>query len=104
MNANLEIINILKDWKFHSNVELSKISWRFWWHLHALKKMWFKFEKEWDARKNKKEYWKLLSSPTYRVVNGRILTLNWDIKRLVKRFEREEKKKSIFEKIKLFFK
>lgn len=56
--------------------------------------MWFTFEKKWNAKTDKDyiEYWKLISSPKYEVVNWHIITLNWKIKRLTKQIEREKPK------------
>lgn len=68
MNKTLQLINYMQDWEFHSNVELSNVAgWRFGGRLFNLRKQWFVFEKkqwEWYI-----EYWKLVKSPNFRIVN-----------------------------------
>lgn len=105
-NLSLNILWLLSDWKFHTNMEILKVWWhRFWWKLHQLKQMWFVFTKEkrheWD--KGYIEYWKLISSPTYTVTNGRIMTNFGKIKRIVSKCEKLKPKLTLWERIKLFF-
>ena len=105
MSAKLKILEILNDWEFHSNMELLKIWWhRFWWLIFSLKKMWFIFEKKWNAKtKDKIEYFKLIQAPEYKVVNQTIMTNAWKISRIEKKLDRmikdEEKPKNLFTKI-----
>lgn len=61
-----KVAKFMTDWKWHSNIELSKIwGWRFGGHLFELKKKWYLFDKKWKEKwdKNYTEYFKLIKEP-----------------------------------------
>ena len=89
----LKIIELLSDWKYHKNTELSRVAWwRFWWHIHQLKKKWFTFIKKWKDNNDRKyvEYWKLDYCPQYEIVNWHIKTIHTEIKKIIEKTEKEK--------------
>lgn len=70
-SITVQILELMSDWIWHSNRELSYKSWRFWWHLYQLRKQWVIFEKkqwEWYI-----EYFRLIELPKYLdIVNWRL--------------------------------
>ena len=77
MTIKQNLLNAFLTNEWISNTELSKIAgWRFGGHIHSLKKQWFTFNKK--PRNNTDamyvEYWKLETSPEYKIVWSKIIT------------------------------
>lgn len=85
-----KLLRLLQDWKWHSNVELSKIcGWRFGWHIFNLKQKWYIIEKKgkekWD--KSYVEYFKLLKQEPINI----FIVKNWKATRKEIKFNEVDK-------------